>query len=53
MRTETTFYNNLATLDTIKDLGGEYYEIVAVLGKRPIMRYLLSDMNFLYTTNKK
>ena len=34
MRTETTFYNNLATLDTIKDLGGEYYEIVAVLDTR-------------------
>lgn len=34
VRTETTFYNNLATLDTIKDLGGEYYEIVAVLDTR-------------------
>lgn len=34
MRTETTFYNNLATLDTIKDLGGEYYKIVAVLDTR-------------------
>ena len=34
VRTETTFYNNLATLDTIKDLGGEYYEIVAVLDAR-------------------
>ena len=34
VRTETTFYNNLATLDTIKELGGEYYEIVAVLDTR-------------------
>lgn len=34
VRTETTFYNNLSTLDTIKDLGGEYYEIVAVLDTR-------------------
>lgn len=31
VQTETTFYNNLATLDTIKELGAEYYEIVAVL----------------------
>lgn len=34
VRTETTFYNNLATLDTIKELGGDYYEIVAVLDSR-------------------
>ena len=34
VRTETTFYNNLATLDTIKDLGGDHYEIVAVLDSR-------------------
>lgn len=31
VRTETTFYNNLATLDAIKELGGDHYEIVAVL----------------------
>lgn len=31
VQTETTFYNNLATLDTIKEFGAEYYEIVAVL----------------------
>lgn len=31
VQTETTFYNNLATLDTIKELGAEYYKIVAVL----------------------
>ena len=34
VRTETTFYNNLATLDTIKELGGDHYEIVAVLDSR-------------------
>ena len=34
VRTETTFYNNLATLDTIKELGGDRYEIVAVLDSR-------------------
>ena len=34
IRTETTFYNNLATLDTIKELGGDHYEIVAVLDSR-------------------
>lgn len=34
VRTETTFYNNLATLDSIKELGGDYYEIVAVLDSR-------------------
>jgi hypothetical protein len=34
VRTETTFYNNLATLDTIKEMGGEHYEIVAVLDSR-------------------
>lgn len=34
VRTETTFYNNLATLDTIKELGGGHYEIVAVLDSR-------------------
>lgn len=34
VRTETTFYNNLATLDTIKELGGDNYEIVAVLDSR-------------------
>ena len=34
VRTETTFYNNLATLDTIKEFGGDYYEIVAVLDSR-------------------
>ena len=34
VRTETTFYNNLATLDTIRDLGGDHYEIVAVLDSR-------------------
>ena len=34
VRTETTFYNNLATLDTIKELGGNHYEIVAVLDSR-------------------
>lgn len=34
VRTETTFYNNLATLDTIKGLGGDHYEIVAVLDSR-------------------
>ena len=34
VRTETTFYNNLATLDTIKELGGDHYEIVAVLDTR-------------------
>ena len=27
--------------------------VVSHKSKRPIMRYLLSDMNFLYTTNKK
>lgn len=34
VRTETTFYNNLATLDSIKELGGDHYEIVAVLDSR-------------------
>ena len=34
VRTETTFYNNLATLDTIKELGGDHYEIIAVLDSR-------------------
>lgn len=34
IRTETTFYNNLATLDSIKELGGDHYEIVAVLDSR-------------------
>lgn len=34
VRTETTFYNNLATLDAIKELGGDHYEIVAVLDSR-------------------
>ena len=34
VRTETTFYNNLAMLDTIKELGGDHYEIVAVLDSR-------------------
>lgn len=34
VRTETTFYNNLATLDIIKELGGDHYEIVAVLDSR-------------------
>ena len=34
VRTETTFYNNLATLDTIKEFGGDHYEIVAVLDSR-------------------
>ena len=34
VRTETTFYNNLATVDTIKELGGDHYEIVAVLDSR-------------------
>lgn len=34
VRTETTFYNNLATLDTIKGLGGDHYKIVAVLDSR-------------------
>ena len=34
VRTETTFYNNLATLDTIKELGGDHYEIVAILDSR-------------------
>ena len=34
VRTETTFYNNLAILDTIKELGGDHYEIVAVLDSR-------------------
>ena len=34
VRTETTFYNNLATLDTIKELGGDHYEIVAALDSR-------------------
>ena len=34
VRTETTFYNNLATLDTINELGGDHYEIVAVLDSR-------------------
>ena len=34
VRTETTFYNSLATLDTIKELGGDHYEIVAVLDSR-------------------
>lgn len=34
VRTETTFYNNLATLDTIKELGGDHYEVVAVLDSR-------------------
>ena len=34
VRTETTFYNNIATLDTIKELGGDHYEIVAVLDSR-------------------
>ena len=34
VRTETTFYNNLSTLDTIKELGGDHYEIVAVLDSR-------------------
>ena len=34
VRTETTFYNNLATLDSIKEFGGDHYEIVAVLDSR-------------------
>ena len=32
---------------------GEYRPFNSFERKRPIMRYLLSDMNFLYTTNKK